>query len=71
MQDCFRKHPEIYGEEIDDDEAEVDDSPLTTTEVTVSTDGLDGNSPKAPVTEPPAHSPIPSQTHENNPSKGE
>ncbi|CAO3592173.1 unnamed protein product [Absidia cylindrospora] len=24
MQDCFREHPDIYGDEIDDDEAEDD-----------------------------------------------
>ncbi|WRT68328.1 uncharacterized protein IL334_005304 [Kwoniella shivajii] len=28
MQDCFRAHPEIYGEEIDDDENELDQSDL-------------------------------------------
>ncbi len=71
MQDCFRKHPDIYGEEIDDDEPESDESPLNTTEVAISTDGHDGKVPKSPVSEPPAHSPIPAQTPENNPSKGE
>ncbi|WWC71644.1 uncharacterized protein I206_105602 [Kwoniella pini CBS 10737] len=28
MQDCFREHPEIYGEEIDDDETDLADAPI-------------------------------------------
>jgi intermembrane space import and assembly protein 40 len=73
MQDCFREHPDIYGEEIADDE---DETPL-------SEDGkIEGKPlpaghpdqdkvPKAPNAEPPKSSKIPDLTHENQMSKGE
>ncbi|KAI1801785.1 hypothetical protein F4811DRAFT_532762 [Daldinia bambusicola] len=32
MQDCFRLHPEVYGEELDDEEAPGEDAPEITTE---------------------------------------
>lgn len=32
MQDCFRLHPEVYGEELDEDEAPAEGTPEIATE---------------------------------------
>ncbi|KAI1383795.1 uncharacterized protein F4822DRAFT_51674 [Hypoxylon trugodes] len=34
MQDCFRQHPEVYGEELDEDEASAEGTPESVTEAT-------------------------------------
>ncbi|KAI1206018.1 uncharacterized protein F4807DRAFT_242584 [Annulohypoxylon truncatum] len=36
MQDCFRLHPEVYGEELDEDETSAEDAPEASTETAVA-----------------------------------
>ncbi|EIW67304.1 hypothetical protein M231_01614 [Tremella mesenterica] len=61
MQDCFREHPDIYGEEIDD-ESEISGTPAPE-----GTEGI----PKPPNTDPPVNSPVLGVTPDKTPSKGE
>ncbi|GFZ49459.1 Mitochondrial import inner membrane translocase TIM40 [Saitozyma sp. JCM 24511] len=61
MQDCFREHPDVYGEEIDDDETPLPESDSAVSERPV---------PAAPTSDPPSNSPILATTQETTPSKG-
>jgi len=58
MQDCFRAHPDVYGEEIDDDEAETVDASVSGVESNADTPSPDtapspslssSNEPDAPI----------------------
>ncbi|KAJ9109138.1 hypothetical protein QFC21_000466 [Naganishia friedmannii] len=77
MQACFKEHPDVYGEEIADDDESIQPpspdggSPLSTTEVTIEpTHSLSRSTPKAPNAEPPQNNPAVGTTHENTPAKG-
>lgn len=73
MQDCFRKHPDVYGAEIDDDEEDVPAAPAPApTETTKLESEHSGfrDVPSSPHQEPPANSKIPDLTQENQASKG-
>lgn len=63
MQTCFRKHPEIYAEEIDDDQPKEGESAGASYDAPV---------PKAPEKNPASreNNVITKQTHLNNPAKG-
>lgn len=37
MQDCFRRHPDVYGDEIDDDEEEEEETAKQVEEIKEST----------------------------------
>lgn len=40
MQDCFRKHPEIYGGEVDEEGPTVEDASSTAPVTQASTSGI-------------------------------
>ncbi|KAJ9125448.1 hypothetical protein QFC22_000409 [Naganishia vaughanmartiniae] len=76
MQACFKEHPDVYGEEIAEDDESIQPpspdggSPLSTTEVTVEpTHSLSRPTPKVPNAEPPQNNPAVGTTHENTPAK--
>ncbi|KAG7535872.1 hypothetical protein FFLO_03618 [Filobasidium floriforme] len=79
MQDCFRKHPDVYGEEIEDEEPlgqpTSTDGPGPLSGGTVSGSPLpkdhpdQKNVPKPPTDDHP-NTPQRTDTHLNNPAKG-
>ena len=70
MQDCFREHPDIYGEEIDDEEGGADADSAAAAPTQPSQDG--GRPvPPPPKSEPPANSPVTAVSPEATPSKGQ
>ncbi|GHJ85548.1 hypothetical protein NliqN6_1950 [Naganishia liquefaciens] len=78
MQACFKEHPDVYGEEIaEDDESIVppapEGGPLSdhTIHDVAAHDRPDSRPvPKAPNAEPPQNNPAVGTTHLNNPAKG-
>ena len=50
MQDCFRQHPEMYGEELAEDEDDVEAELHAREEAQASSGGVGEAAPKSPST---------------------
>lgn len=66
MQDCFRQHPDVYGEELDGEDAEVEEPENTNAAANNSRNEIPENTPITSTTEKPYNKPKEDQEQLSN-----